>query len=620
MCAWPCASKWVSGDVEGNDEDAEGEGGGDESIGRNILETFVRHDCEADARAPVKPPSKPPFKLLCRVTVVVVAAAVAVGAGTAAAQNQLPALGDPSGEDFSIATERQLGDEIMREIRADPDYLDDPVLLEYLQSIWSPLVAQARVRGNLSADIDRRLAWEPFLVRDKDVNAFALPGGFVGVNLGLISMTAARDELASVLAHEMSHITQRHIARSIGNAKRQSLMSLATMLAGLVVASKAGSSSVDAAQAAVVGSQALAAQGQLNFSRDMEREADRVGWSVMTGAGFAPGGMASMFEKLDQSSRLNDFGGYPYLRSHPLTSERIGEARARMGSGAVVGDGAPDASPPAGLLEHTAAQARARVLSDTRFDALKRWQALDGDRVAATAADKLLSAYSSALASTLLRDWARADASIAVALNLVRASPSLRGARGGEARTEQAASSSAARAERGGSAGDARAERAVTLLNVQSLLARGDVVRAVAALEPYRADGSRPVLLLATQATLAVSPVLAPGDAALEQRAQTLQTWVATQPRDSLAWTALGQIQQRLGQPLRAVRADAESRVALGDLAGAADRLRGGQRRARSGGPVDFIDVSVIDARLRDVELQIRQRKADDKAFKQWRG
>ncbi len=496
------------------------------------------------------------------------------------AQNQLPALGDPSGEDFSIATENRLGDEIMREIRADPDYLDDPVLLEYLQSIWQPLVAQARVRGNLSADIDQRLAWEPFLVRDKEVNAFALPGGYVGVNLGLIAMTSARDELASVMAHEMSHITQRHIARSIGNSKRQSLLSLATMLAGLVVASRAGNSSIDAAQAAVVGGQALAVQGQLNFSRDMEREADRVGWQVMTGAGFAPGGMASMFEKLDQSSRLNDFGGYPYLRSHPLTSERIGEARARMGAG--------PAAAPVSVLEHTAAQARARVLMDSRFDALRRWQALDGDRVATTVADKLLNAYSSGLASTLLRDWPRADASIGAALGLVRGSPR----------------------------SDARAERAVVLLQAQSLLARGEISRAVAVLEPYRNDRSRPVMLLETQAALAASPALAPESAQLKSRAERLQTWVATQPRDSLAWTALGQVQERLGQPLRAVRADAESRVALGDLSGAIDRFHAGQRRARSGGAVDFIDVSVIDARLRDVETQLKLQKADEKAFR----
>ena len=173
------------------------------------------------------------------------------------AQNRLPALGDPASDDFSIATERKLGDAIMREIRADPDYLDDPLLLEYLESIWQPLVAQARIRGNLTDDIDGRLAWEPFLIRDTEVNAFALPGGYVGMYLGMMAMTSTRDELASVLAHEMSHITQRHIARSIGNSKRQSMLSLATMLVGLIAATRAGPSTIDAANAAVVGSQAL---------------------------------------------------------------------------------------------------------------------------------------------------------------------------------------------------------------------------------------------------------------------------------------------------------------------------------------------------------------------------
>ena len=472
----------------------------------------------------------------------------------------------------------------MREIRADPDYIDDPVLLEYLQSLWQPLLAQARVRGNIAPDVDQRLSWEPFLVRDRSVNAFALPGGYIGVHLGLMAMTSTRDELASVLAHEMSHITQRHIARSIANSKHQSLLSLATLLAGILVASRAGSSSADVANAAVVGSQAIGAQGQLNFSRDMEREADRVGFAVMSGAGFAPGGMAAMFEKLDQSSRLNDSGGFPYLRSHPLTSERIGEARARLGTSGPNGPaGGPAPVAPVSVLEHTAAQARARVLMDPRFDAQKRWQALDTDTTATTVADKLASRYSSALASSLLRDWARADASIAAAQGLVGGSPR----------------------------SDARAIRAVALLKVQSLLMRGDVSGALAALAPYAPDDSRPVLLLATQAALAGSDT-----DALKERSATLATWVAVNPHDALAWTALGQVSERLGQPLRAIRADAESRVALGDFVGAADRLRAGQRRARSGGAVDFIDASVIDARLRAVEVQRRQIAADEKGGK----
>ena len=131
------------------------------------------------------------------------------------------------------------------------------------------------------------------------------------------------------------------------------------------------------------------------------------------------------------------------------------------------------------------------------------------------------------------------------------------------------------------------------------------------------------MLLLAAQAALAAAAAPPSASAAasgvaeaLRQRASDLQTWVAVNPRDSLAWTALAQIDERLGLPLRAIRADAESRFALGDLSGAADRLRAGQRRARSGGAVDFIDVSVIDARLRDIEVQRKKNEVDEKAFK----
>ena len=533
---------------------------------------------------------RPPWRRRLVAALCVAAQLLSPALSPAFAQSRLPSLGDPAADDFSLATEHKLGEAIMHEIRADPDYLDDPVLLEYLQSLWQPLLAQSRARGNITPDIDQRWPWEPFLVRDKEVNAFALPGGYIGVNLGLIGMTMTRDELASVLAHEMSHITQRHIARSIANSKHQSLLSLAALLAGLVVASRAGSSSGDAANAAIIGSQALGAQGQLNFSRDMEREADRVGFQVMTGAGFAPGGMAAMFEKLDQASRLNDFGGYPYLRSHPLTSERIGEARSRLGTVPPV--------PPVSRLEHTAAQARARVLMDTRFDALRRWQALDGDRSASTPADKLLNAYESALASTLLRDWSRADASITAAGEIVRG-----------------AESTDTPANRDGA--DRRAQRAIALLNVQSLLARGDLARANTALAPYASDGSRPVLLLAAQAALAAAPSgVTPDNAQLKQHADMLRTWVAIHPRDALAWTALKQMEERLGLPLLAVRADAESRVALADFDGAVDRLLAGQRRARSGAAVDFIDLSVIDARLRDVEQLRRQQKEDEKSLR----
>ncbi|HJW12753.1 MAG TPA: hypothetical protein VJ598_13235, partial [Albitalea sp.] len=254
------------------------------------------------------------------------------------------------------------------------------------------------------------------------------------------------------------------------------------------------------------------------------------------------------------------------------TTERIGEARSRLGTAAPV--------PPVSVLEHTLAQARARVLMDPRADTLRRWQALDADTTAGSAADKLAAAYTSALASTLMRDWPRADAALAKAQALVRS----------------------------GSRSDGRAERAVALLAAQAMLDRGEALRAEALLQPYAADGSRPVTLLSARAALAS------GDEARAKRsAEELQTWVSAHASDAEAWTTLGQLWARLGQRLRALRADAEAQLALGDFSGAIDRLRAGQRLARGGsGPgVDFIEASVIDARLRDVLAQYKQLMAE---------
>ena len=488
------------------------------------------------------------------------------------AQNRLPALGDTASEDFNLGTERRIGDQIMREIRRDTAYSDDPVLLEYLQSVFLPLVGAARRRGEIGPDVDTRFAWEAFLVRDRSVNAFALPGGYIGVHLGLIAMTSTRDELAAVLAHELSHVTQRHIARSISNSRRQSLIGVAATILGILAASR--SNNADMANAAIAGGQAATIQGQLNFSRDMEREADRIGFGIMTDAGFAPVGMASMFEKLSQSSRLNDSGGFPYLRSHPLTTERIGEARARLGTA--------EPTAPASVLEHAAAQARAKVLMDARQEALRRWQSRDADGAQGATADKLAAAYESALASTLLREWPRADASLQKAQALV---------------------------SQGAPLADSRAQRAVALLVVESMLARGDAARAEQALRPYAGEPSRPVVLLSGRVALARTA----DEAAARRSAEDLQTWVSAFPNDAEAWSTLGQLWARLGQRLRAVRAEAEARRALGDMVGAVDRLRAGQRMARSAGASDFIEASVIDARLRDIEAQRRQMMAEER-------
>ncbi|MEK8051683.1 M48 family metalloprotease [Ideonella sp. DXS22W] len=498
----------------------------------------------------------------------------AQGAAGPAPALRLPALGESASDEFGLSTEKRVGEQIMREIRRDPDYLDDPILLSYLQGLWQPLVKAAQARGDIGVDTATLFPYEAFLVRDRSVNAFALPGGYVGVHLGLIALTASPDELASVLAHELSHITQRHIARSVSAGSRSSSLGLAAMLLGLLVAGRSGN--VDVAQAAIAGGQAAMAQSQLNFSRDMEREADRNGFALLGDAGFAPSGMAGMFDKLDQSSRLNDSGGYPYLRSHPLTVDRIGEARQRVET-----NGSVVLPPP--TLRHTLMQARAKVLMDPSVQALRRLQDLDL-RAAETSlplAERLAAASAAALASTQLRDFARAERAARLMTAL------------------QAAAAPGAV--------DAASQRDLHQFAAEVALARGDVAAARTALLPDSADAGRASLLLRARLALAEGQ-----PAALRTSAEALQTWLAEHRQDSSAWQLMAQTSDRQGQKLRAVRAEAEAQAALGNLGGAIDRLRAGQQLARSGQVgLDFIEASVIDARLRDLQGQRRQLMAE---------
>ena len=275
----------------------------------------------------------------------------------------LPTLGD-AGE-MSLAAERRLGDQIVRELYRDSDYLDDPVLMDYVEGTWKRLLDAARRRGELPEDMDQRFAWEVLLGRDREVNAFALPGGYMGVYLGLLSLVTSRDELASVLGHETSHITQRHISRSMAKEAREMPLMMAAMILGLIAASR----SPDVAGAVIMGGQAGMIQSQLNYSRDMEREADRVGYGVMTDAGFDGRGFVTMFDKLQVASRHNDSGGFPYLRSHPLTTERIADMQSRQ---ELRGQPPMPAVEPA-TLEHAIVSARARAMATRAPDQQREW-------------------------------------------------------------------------------------------------------------------------------------------------------------------------------------------------------------------------------------------------------
>jgi predicted Zn-dependent protease len=485
------------------------------------------------------------------------------------AQVNLPALGDSVSQDLDVGDERRLGDQVMRQIRIDPDYVLDPLLQEYLDGIWMPLVSAARKLGHIGDETQARFAWEPFLVRDKSINAFALPGGFVGTHLGLIAMTNSRDELASVLAHELSHITQRHIARRIAGDSRNSMIAIAGILLGVLAATRGN---IDMANAGIVGGQAAATQLSLNFSRDMEREADRVGFNVLVEAGFAGSGMVSMFERMEAAYHLMDNGAYPYLRSHPLTSERIGDARTRLAL-------EPFAR-PRGLAEHALIAARSRVLMDPRVEA---WRVLENYDAGArnlkdggNGYEQLGARYAAAFASIQLRNFDRAEASLRSAeltLQLISPSP----------------------------AETATAARLLTYLRAELAQARGRPADGLAALDTLKGEKSRPLLL--QRVALALSGPPATSGPALRDAAEALQTHVSLDPSDALAWSQLALVWTRLGQPLRAVRAQAETRAAAGDINGAIDRLRSGLRQSR-GPDADQVEASVIDARLRALVYQ----------------
>lgn len=236
------------------------------------------------------------------------------------AQN-LPTLGDTEREDFPPLLERKLGDQVMNEIRRDPDYIDDEQVLEYLNRLGNTLVESTpEARGEANYDFFF------FAVRDPVLNAFALPGGYVAVHSGLVMAAQTESELASVMGHEIGHVAQRHIARAISKQSKDSLIPLAAM----VLAVLAARSSPDASMAAVMGGQGIALQRQLNFSRDSEREADRVGLKILTAAGFDTSGMVSFFGRLQTSSRAYSDTVPAFLRSHPLTTERIADIQERI--------------------------------------------------------------------------------------------------------------------------------------------------------------------------------------------------------------------------------------------------------------------------------------------------
>jgi len=271
----------------------------------------------------------------------------------------LPNLGEAAQAELSPAMERKIGESVMLEIRRDPAWLDDAEINGYLNRLGSRLAAQSE---------ENRQEFELFALRDPTLNAFAMPGGYIGVHTGLILAAASESELASVLAHEISHVTQHHMARLMNKSGQGEV---AGMLA-LAVAILAARSNPDVAVGAAMAGQGAAIQNQLNYSRDFEREADRIGLGLLERSGYDIRGMSAFFERLQKFGRLYENNAPGYLRTHPLTTERLADMGNRI-------QGRPYRQVP-DSLEFQLVRAKLRAQEGTSRDAVTEFETRLRDR------------------------------------------------------------------------------------------------------------------------------------------------------------------------------------------------------------------------------------------------
>jgi beta-barrel assembly-enhancing protease len=448
----------------------------------------------------------------------------------------LPDLGDAGGSDLSLQTERKIGESIMRDIKfREPSYLDDPEVAEYLNGLGG------RMTG---AGSGTRQDFEFFAIRDVSINAFAMPGGFIGVHTGLISAAENESELASVVAHEMAHVTQRHLARQMGIQKQMQLPMMIAMAATILLAR----SRPDLAGGAAVAAQGSAIQAQLSFSRDFEREADRIGFQTLAASGFDVRAMGTFFEKLQRYSRVMDGGGVPsYLRSHPVTAERITDAQSRA-------EGQPYRQ-RADPLEYHLVRAKIRAEAGDVQDAVK----IFGDAVNARRfASEPGARYGLALALLRANEPARADAEIA----RLRA--------------------------------DGTASPMVDTLAARVRLALGDQAGALAILKAAlaRYPHRRPILY----AMLGLLQDQSRFDDVLAALVEPLRLY----PRDPKLHEARAKAYAGQGKRLLQHQAQAEFYILQGSLPAAIEQLQFAQTSSDG----DFYEHSVVDARLKELRAE----------------
>lgn len=451
----------------------------------------------------------------------------------------LPDLGEHERLSLSFAAERRLGERIMLDIRREPTYLDDPAIQDYLNRLGQRLIAQAE---------GVRFAFEFFVVRDPLLNAFALPGGFVGVHTGLILAARTESELAGVLAHEIAHVAQSHLVRLLGTQNQAQLASLLAM----AVAILAAKNNPEVATGTAIAGQAAGIQQQLNYSRDFEREADRFGLDLLARAGFDPRGMASFFERMLQFSRLYENNAPVYLRTHPLTTERIADIENRLADRPY--RQVPDS------VEFGLVRAKLRALEGTPTQAIAEFAAqLSSGKYAREEEARYGLAYA------LLRAGKSKEAAAEVARlrRLAVASP------------------------------------LIDLLEAETKRAQGDAAGAVRLLGEARQrhPEHRPLLYALLEAQLAARETLAAARLAREEAQLALA--------DTRLWRLLARAEAAVGRRAAEHRALAEVFLHEGRMSEAIRQLE----LARAAGDGDFFEQSQIDARL--AELRRRQREEE---------
>ena len=471
--------------------------------------------------------------------------------GSAALPQGLPDLGDVSSTSLSDTQETTIGNRIMRDVRTDPAYIDDPEIADYINALGTRLLSGAT---GPHRDIDF------FVVRDDTINAFALPGGHIGVHSTLILLTQNESELAGVVGHEIGHILQHHQQRMIYGQRGVQFTSLAALALAILASRGGGDQSGQVTEAAVATAGAMQLQNQLDYTREHEREADRVGLTLLERAGFSPRAMVTFFQRLQRSNRVNEFKGAPaYLRTHPLTTERIADMQDRV-----------ESMPPrlvADSIEYHVARAKLRVSALSPSEAVSYFRTQLQDKTVVRPQEDV---YGLALALRRAREFDEAWKTLAPLRQGGHSHPAFE-LLAGELKTDMG--------------------------KPQEALA---IYRAELQVHPdYRAIVYAYLELL--QQAGRYKEVLAD----VEKR-------LADRPRDARLYEIQARAYEALGNTVGQHRAQAEAQYRRDNLRAAVDQLEIAVKAKGS----NFYDLSSAEARLREMRALLENERAAEKALK----